>query len=75
VKHWSDKDVLVQWNKGFKGTLLTQKLECRMNLKSSQTNSFIPDPHQSKDTNSFLAADRFVTLSMDDRTYEDVEVM
>ena len=25
VKHWSDKDVLVQWHKGFKGTLLTQK--------------------------------------------------
>jgi len=25
VKHWSDKDVLVQWHKGFKGTLLTKK--------------------------------------------------
>jgi REP element-mobilizing transposase RayT len=25
VKHWSDKDVIMQWHKGFKGTLLTQK--------------------------------------------------
>ncbi|WOT04480.1 transposase [Shewanella youngdeokensis] len=25
ARHWSDKEVLLQWHKGFKGTLLTQK--------------------------------------------------
>jgi hypothetical protein len=25
VKHWSDKDVLMQWHKGFEGTWLTHK--------------------------------------------------
>jgi REP element-mobilizing transposase RayT len=35
VKHWSDKDVLVQWHKGFKGTLLTQKF-----VKDEDLNEF-----------------------------------
>ncbi|MFQ3194563.1 MAG: REP element-mobilizing transposase RayT [Colwellia sp.] len=35
VKHWSDKDVIMQWHKGFKGTLLTQKL-----VKGEDLNEF-----------------------------------
>lgn len=35
VKLWSDKDVLVQWHKGFKGTLLTQKF-----VKGEDLNEF-----------------------------------
>jgi hypothetical protein len=35
VKHWSDKDVLVQWHKGFKGTLLTNKF-----VKDKDLNEF-----------------------------------
>ena len=35
MKHWSDKDVLVQWHKGFKGTLLTQKF-----VKGKDLNEF-----------------------------------
>jgi hypothetical protein len=35
VKHWSDKDVLVQWHKGFKGTLLTHKF-----VKDEDLNEF-----------------------------------
>ncbi|GGQ31532.1 transposase [Shewanella litoralis] len=35
VKQWSDKEVLIQWHKGFKGTLLTQKY-----LKEEDLNSF-----------------------------------
>jgi len=35
VKHWSDKEVLVQWHKGFKGTLLTQKF-----VKGEDLNEF-----------------------------------
>ncbi len=35
VKHWSDKDVLVQWHKGFKGTLLTHKF-----VKGEDLNEF-----------------------------------
>jgi hypothetical protein len=35
VKHWSDKGVLVQWHKGFKGTLLTQKF-----VKGEDLNEF-----------------------------------
>ena len=35
VKHWSDKDVIMQWHKGFKGTLLTQKF-----VKGEDLNEF-----------------------------------
>jgi len=35
VKHWSDKDVLVQWHKGFQETLLTQKF-----VKGEDLNEF-----------------------------------
>ncbi|MGI2172372.1 hypothetical protein ACROAE_19675 [Shewanella sp. MF05960] len=35
AKKWSDKERLIQWNKGFKGTLLTQKY-----LKEEDLNSF-----------------------------------
>ncbi|MDD8058926.1 transposase [Shewanella metallivivens] len=35
AKQWSDKEVLIQWHKGFKGTLLTQKY-----LKGEALNQF-----------------------------------
>ena len=35
AKHWSDKDVLMQWHKGFKGTLLTHKF-----VKGEDLNEF-----------------------------------
>jgi hypothetical protein len=35
VKQWSDKEVLIQWHKGFKGTLLTHKF-----LKGEDLNQF-----------------------------------
>ncbi|MCT8987496.1 transposase [Shewanella phaeophyticola] len=35
VRQWSDKEVLIQWHKGFKGTLLTQKY-----LKGEDLNQF-----------------------------------
>jgi hypothetical protein len=34
-KHWSDKDVLVQWHKGFKDILLTHKF-----VKGEDLNEF-----------------------------------
>ncbi|KVX02630.1 hypothetical protein AWJ07_13050 [Shewanella frigidimarina] len=35
AKCWSDKELLIQWHKGFKGTLLTQKF-----VKGEDLNSF-----------------------------------
>ncbi|WP_445777508.1 hypothetical protein [Shewanella sp.] len=35
AKQWSDKEVLIQWHKGFKGTLLTHKY-----LKEEDLNQF-----------------------------------
>jgi hypothetical protein len=35
AKHWSDKDPLIQWHKGFKGTLSTHKY-----LKGEDLNQF-----------------------------------
>jgi hypothetical protein len=35
AKNWSDKDVLIQWHKGFKGTLLTHKF-----VKGEDLNEF-----------------------------------
>jgi|TARA_R110000851_G_scaffold90253_8_gene197232 hypothetical protein len=32
AKQWSDKDVLMQWHKSFKGTLLTNKFVKREDL-------------------------------------------
>jgi REP element-mobilizing transposase RayT len=33
AKKWSDKEVLIQWHKGFKGTLLTHKYLKEEDLK------------------------------------------
>jgi REP element-mobilizing transposase RayT len=35
VKHWTDKEVLMQWHKDFKGTLLTHK-----HVKGEDLNQF-----------------------------------
>jgi hypothetical protein len=39
AKHWLDEEVLVQWHKGFKGTLLTQKF-----VNSEDLNEFEMKP-------------------------------
>ncbi|WP_259395417.1 hypothetical protein [Shewanella sp. SR44-4] len=39
MKHWSVKDVLVQWHKGFKGPLLTQKFVKGEDLNELEPNT------------------------------------
>ncbi|GGQ36388.1 hypothetical protein [Shewanella litoralis] len=38
AKKWSDKEVLIQWHKGFKDTLLTHKYQKEEDLNSFEQN-------------------------------------